>query len=194
MKHYFVDFENVNHFGLTTSDERIDGIVYIFYTDSCTMINMDLFGNIEKLGGQIRFFHVKNGIKNALDFQLSTYLGYIISQTNKEDKYIIISKDTGFDRVVDFWKNQDVKIKRKIDLANNVEVVEVDKTKETVKSTKSVLDNIIKDQKTRQAVINICRKYNNRNDIHNALIKELGAKKGRNVYQQIKDKKNVLEN
>jgi hypothetical protein len=183
MKHYFIDFENVNHTGLVTNNERLDGFVYIFYTDSCTMVNMDLFSDIERLGGQIKFFHVKNGIKNALDFQLSTYLGFIISETNKEDKYVIISKDTGFDRVVDFWKAQNVKIKRKIDLTNNVEV-----NIPSINTPKITIDTIIKNKKDRQLVIDICKKYKNKNDLHNALIKEMGAKKGRTTYQQIKNK------
>ena len=41
--------------------------------------------------------------KNALDFQLSTYLGYLIHEA-KDSYFYIISKDNGFKHVVDFWK------------------------------------------------------------------------------------------
>ena len=112
---YFVDYENVSQQGLEITEnptKMIDGDVNIFYTDKCQSINMDIIHNITSLQGKVNLFHVKNGIKNALDFQLSTYLGYVISETEKGDEYIIISKDTGFDRVVWFWETKNVKINR----------------------------------------------------------------------------------
>ena len=115
MKHYFVDYENVSQQGLEVTErpaKMIDGDVNIFYTDKCQSINMDIIHNITQIRGKVNLFHVKNGIKNALDFQLSTYLGYVISETEKNDEYIIISKDTGFDRVVWFWETRKIKISR----------------------------------------------------------------------------------
>ena len=51
------------------------------------------------------------GKANALDFQLSTYLGACV-QKHPEKKYYIISKDSGYDYVCDFWKNTNVYVKR----------------------------------------------------------------------------------
>lgn len=41
--------------------------------------------------------------KNALDFQLVSYLGYMISKQDRQ-RYVIVSNDSGFDPVVEFWK------------------------------------------------------------------------------------------
>lgn len=49
--------------------------------------------------------------KNALDFQLVSYLGFFIfSDPNSE--YIIVSDDTGYDPVVKMWNNKGVKVRR----------------------------------------------------------------------------------
>ncbi len=48
------------------------------------------------------FIHCDNGTDNALDFQLSTYLGSLTVK-NPDDNLIIVTRDTGFDVVVKFW-------------------------------------------------------------------------------------------
>lgn len=42
--------------------------------------------------------------KDAADMQLASYLGYILSRTISEDKFIILSNDKGYDAVCMFWK------------------------------------------------------------------------------------------
>ena len=51
--------------------------------------------------------------KNYLDFQLTTYLGYKLGKDNY-DEVFVISKDSGFDAVVDFWATKGINIKRQI--------------------------------------------------------------------------------
>ena len=47
------------------------------------------------------------GTKNALDFQLSSYLGYIIRENeDKPYNYYIVSKDKGFECIINFWKKK----------------------------------------------------------------------------------------
>ena len=48
---------------------------------------------------------------NALDFQLSSYFGYLIG-TNVDNSFIIYSNDTGFDPVIDFWTVKGINVKR----------------------------------------------------------------------------------
>jgi hypothetical protein len=50
--------------------------------------------------------------KNYLDFQLATFLGYRIAQGGTGN-VVIITGDTGFDSIVDFWEERGVTICRK---------------------------------------------------------------------------------
>ena len=55
-----------------------------------------------KCRSDIEYFKVHVGGKNALDFQLSTLLGYIVARGEHSHAFII-SNDRGFDFLHDFW-------------------------------------------------------------------------------------------
>ena len=49
--------------------------------------------------------------KNGLDFQLSSYLGYLLRSSAKA-RYVILSKDMGYDPLIQFWKERGAEITR----------------------------------------------------------------------------------
>ena len=54
------------------------------------------------------------GTKNALDFQLATYLGYLICEQQREGihpNYFIVTKDNGFTSLMVYWKAQGVPVR-----------------------------------------------------------------------------------
>lgn len=99
MKRYFlVDCENVNYWGIRGVDSLTDeDTVVLFVSSAC--------GNIERY---VRTVHnlkctvlkmdVMNGFKNALDFQLVSYLGLLIGEHSGREKceYNIVSNDKGY--------------------------------------------------------------------------------------------------
>jgi hypothetical protein len=113
MNYYLVDYENVGSSrlkGLTNIAEN-DTLIIFFSkeNENVSLDTMDVFG---KLNIKFRCFKVDSGTKNALDFQLSSYLGYLISQNNEKAHYYIISADTGYDCLQNFWKSQGVSVSR----------------------------------------------------------------------------------
>jgi flagellar biosynthesis GTPase FlhF len=73
---------------------------------------------------------VNTGSKNALDFQLTTHLGYLIGKGEHSGAaYRIVSNDTGFDCVVTYWKDKGIDIARIIDLAGSEKNVSQPKKK-----------------------------------------------------------------
>lgn len=114
MKMYFVDYENINGKSLKpTLDISRGDIVFIFYTNACRNISDSTIKLIGDKGGFLKTFKVKNGVRNALDFQLSSYIGYIISKNFFANyKLIIVSGDKGYDVVCDFWRKRDINIQR----------------------------------------------------------------------------------
>lgn len=111
MNYYLVDFENVRTEGIKdlSGVQKGDAIV-IFYSENCKNITLDVLDNIFALELKYSSFKVNVGSKNALDFQLSSYLGYLIGQNGMKNNYYIVSNDKGFEIVADFWREQNVSV------------------------------------------------------------------------------------
>lgn len=66
---------------------------------------------LERIKAKKIYIEIENGTPNALDFQLSSYLGACIHK-NPDHKYYIVSRDKGFDCVCHFWRDKSVLVKR----------------------------------------------------------------------------------
>ncbi len=116
-KYYLIDYENVHKTGFNgLLNLNSEDSVIIFYSGNADKITFNLHQQIIDSKADITYFEVKAGGKNALDFQLSTYLGYLIGN-NKKAKYYIVSNDKGFEYVRDFWRKHGTKI----DIISNIE-------------------------------------------------------------------------
>jgi hypothetical protein len=118
MRIFLVDMENVpkltNINKLATDDKLI-----LFYSDNTPPMPMDTIKAIQatNVSWEVKKIHL--GAKNALDFQLSSYLGYLIHIHNNA-KFIIVSKDKGFEVVKKFWATEaKVNIKLQSNIATN---------------------------------------------------------------------------
>lgn len=101
---YLVDFENVTSAGISgvqklTKEDR----VYIFYTANAANMSFAAHLNLLSSPAEIIYYNVSSGGKNALDFQLSSFLGYLISQ-GRDKQFYIISNDRGYEYVKTFWE------------------------------------------------------------------------------------------
>lgn len=104
MATYLIDFENVRSDGLKGINWLSENdIVVIFYSNNADTLTFEAMDLILNSNATIRKFKIARGGKNALDFQLATYLGFLIHE-NKNPYFYIISKDNGFHYVIDFWK------------------------------------------------------------------------------------------
>lgn len=104
MATYLIDYENVKSEGIKgVAQLGEDDRVVIFYSHNADTITFEAMDMIFSSKAQISKYKILCGGKNALDFQLSTYLGYLIHEA-KDSYFYIISKDNGFKHVVDFWK------------------------------------------------------------------------------------------
>lgn len=103
MKIYLIDFENVHSEGMTGVDLLSeDDEVVIFYSANADSISFDVLHKLMFCKAKLSYFKIRRGGKNALDFQLSSYLGYRLGSDPTAEFYII-SRDSGFDFVLDFW-------------------------------------------------------------------------------------------
>jgi hypothetical protein len=104
MRVFLIDFENVHSEGMTGVDHLTDADeVVIFYSNNADSVSFDILHKLMFCKSKLSYYKIKRGGKNALDFQLSCYLGYRICK-DPEAEFFIISKDNGYDFVLDFWE------------------------------------------------------------------------------------------
>lgn len=107
---YLVDFENV-------ASEGLSGITYlapedqviIFYSNNSNRLSMKMHILIGKSVCKLDYFEATVGGKNALDHQISTWLGYLVGTNAAERSYYIVSRDMGYKFVASFWADSELK-------------------------------------------------------------------------------------
>lgn len=113
MNYYFVDYENVKDEGLGGVEflDENDRVI-VFYSQQACNLSFERHLEIMKSPAAFEYLRIGRTGKNYLDFQLSTYLGYLIASEEPE-QIVIVTRDTGYDSVVDFWRARDVRIVRR---------------------------------------------------------------------------------
>ncbi|MCH5183980.1 MAG: hypothetical protein J1E00_07375 [Oscillospiraceae bacterium] len=107
---YMIDYENVKTGGLNGISRLTDADrVIIFYSENANRLTFDLHQRLMASTAKIEYREVSVGGHNALDFQLVTYLGFLIAQ-EPDGQYLIISNDRGFEYVVNFWRKDGLSI------------------------------------------------------------------------------------
>ena len=130
----FVDYENVSIKGLNGIENLgDDSIVYLFYSENTAHLPMTTVATLNSSKAEMRCILTKVG-KNALDFILASVLGFVIKERFQEDTFYIVSKDKGFDVLVDYWKGNKVTVKAITSLS------QIPVKKKTTKSTQTQSD------------------------------------------------------
>lgn len=110
MNYIFIDFENVQPSNL---DKLVNTPfkVLIFVGANQTKVSMELAISMQKLGDNAQYIKINGNGKNALDFHITFYLGQLYEK-EPEGYFHIISKDTGFDVLINHLKNKNTSINR----------------------------------------------------------------------------------
>lgn len=105
MRVFLVDFENVKSEGLRCVDCLAQGDqVITFFSKNAESISMDTYFNLIHSKASFYAVRLDRTGKNALDFQLVSYLGYLMGTSEHQDVYVI-STDHGFYSAVSFCRN-----------------------------------------------------------------------------------------
>jgi len=109
---YCIDFENVGDSGIIgISKLGKDDEVVIFYGSNNNSISFNSHEMIVLANCQTTIMKCDKSAKNYLDFQLVSFIGMRLGK-EQYSKVVIVSKDMGFDSVVDFWSKENVAICR----------------------------------------------------------------------------------
>lgn len=110
-KVYLIDTENVKSEWKSVLDKlgKKDKLL-IFYTENSPNVSFADFSNLVNYPFRYDMIPCYLG-KNGLDFQLVSWLGYLLRRHPLWD-YVILSNDTGYDAVVYFWSGKGKKVSR----------------------------------------------------------------------------------
>ncbi|MEE5992951.1 MAG: PIN domain-containing protein [Oscillospiraceae bacterium] len=115
-RYFLVDYENVHMAGLHGVEElsKSDKVI-IFYSQNADSLNFEVMKLISSTKAHVEYIKVDTQGKNALDFQLSSYIGYLLGQDAGCECYIV-SNDKGYVNVQIFW----FKLGQKVKLVPNI--------------------------------------------------------------------------
>ena len=140
-----IDYENIQNITLEQI-EKADYRIYVFIGESQNKIPFDLVKSAQKLGGKLEWIKINGNGSNALDFHVAYYLGNQIER-NRDNEYVILSKDKGFDPLVRFITKQNVKCKR---INSIIEISSPQHSKEHNNEYRKVLENLKKIEKVKR--------------------------------------------
>jgi hypothetical protein len=121
-EYLYIDYENVQ-------DVKIDVIkkaakVRIIVGENQTKVPIDLVQKTQPFGNAVEWIQVSGKGRNALDFFISFFLGNDLASDSSKT-FIIYSKDTGYDPLINYLKKNGIKAKRIVsfqELSHNKEL------------------------------------------------------------------------
>lgn len=110
MVHLLIDYESLQPNPLEDWVDK-ETRVTVFVGAHQHRIPFELAAAMQTLGKRGRYVKVKHTGKNALDFQLMFHLGELVGQ-DPNATYRIVSKDTGFDALIEDLRARGVAVER----------------------------------------------------------------------------------
>jgi PIN domain len=110
MNHVFVDFENVQHVDLSLIGAKSVSFT-LMVGPKQTKLDSDLVEKLMAHSASVQLVKLKSSGKNALDFALAYYLGRA-ALANPSAYFHIISKDGGFDPLIEHLRSRHIHVYR----------------------------------------------------------------------------------
>ena len=192
VNYYLIDYENIHtEMMRLLNDIKVNSTIYIFYSDNSGPISQEIISKCEQKNLILKGQKVRlTGKKNALDFQLASYLGHIISNGDDGAMYNIISNDKGFDCLCEFWEGFDVRVNRIGIQKEDCKVKTKNKKERKKKNHATTIDELkmyMSEANEAEVILKIINNYKLKKDICNQILKYYrDSKRGSAVYRNIK--------
>lgn len=191
MAFYLIDYENVNADGMQGVErlEQTDRVM-IFYSEHADRLTFELHRKLNDSAAQVEYIKVGTNKKHALDFQLVSFLGYLLAKYEDEQFYII-SRDNGFRNVISFWDEKDITI---VQLASIQQSMEEEEPEIEVELIYDEEDDGLQYQvmaamgETEHAadIAECIRTSSNRQELHNSLAARFRSDSVGEIYKMVK--------
>jgi len=109
-----IDYENVQPKNLDLLESHPFNVL-VFVGQSQARIPFDLADSMQLLGKDARYVRISGNGQNALDFHIAYYIGELAA-SEPDAFFHIISKDKGFDPLIDHLKVRKIRVRREKDI------------------------------------------------------------------------------
>ena len=111
-----IDYENVQPSSLAGLDAEHFRVI-VFVGASQSKLTFDTAAAVQKLGGRAEYIKISGNGSNALDFHIAFHMGRIAAEDPTAFLHVI-SKDSGFDPLIQHLKERKVSASRSKDVAD----------------------------------------------------------------------------
>ena len=201
MNYFLIDYENVRvagFDGLTGLTEN--DVVIVFYSVNADKLTFGLHRRMNESKATFQFQKISVGEKNALDFQLCSYLGFLIRDNIGEDKttndcrYYIVSNDKAYAVLSDYWKRKGTDVAIVANLNKSpVKPAEEEKALPHTTNPQNILSeleqkliDVLPDKADTAEVAKIINHYKTKQGVNNGLTKKFPQQKVGSIYKAIK--------
>jgi len=134
-----IDFENVQPRNLELLTKH-PFQVYVFVGASQTKVSFDLADSMQLLGNNAKYIKISGNGQNALDFHVAYYVGELAAK-DPDARFYIVSKDKGFDTLIDHLTKRKIRIQRVKDLVQ-IPVLRVSSKTSSDKKIAAIVKNL----------------------------------------------------
>ena len=110
-----IDFENVQPKNLALLESQ-PFKVFVFVGANQMKVPFELARALQALGKNAEYIKISGNGQNALDFHIAYYIGKLAAG-EPGAQFHVISKDKGFDPLIEHLKGQKIRVQREMDLA-----------------------------------------------------------------------------
>ena len=176
MAYYLIDYENVHVSGMDGfSNLTADDKIVIFYSDNSNSLTFEIHQQLMDALCKVEYHKAETGSKNALDFQLSSYLGYLIRANKKksDNRFFIVSRDNGFSVLCTYWKNKNISVEMVVNLNGDKNAESPEKTEfiiENFNEIEKVVSLVVSEKPEIDLVVSAVRESNTRTELSRKLV------------------------
>jgi hypothetical protein len=181
-----IDYENVHPKNLELLESSLFK-VFVFVGQNQAKIPFDLADSMQLLGKDARYIKITGNGQNALDFHIAYYIGELAA--NEPDAYFhIISKDKGFDPLIQHLKSRKIRVQREQDIGE-IPLLQLSDTTSMDEKISAVVKNLGGRGQSRP------RKVTTLSNTINALFtKKLSSKELTAVIKELEKRKLIVVN
>ena len=140
INYVLIDFENVQPKNLEILS-RHPFKVLVFVGSNQTKVSFDVASAMQSLGDSAQYIKIAGAGKNALDFHIAYYIGELVSK-EPGAYFHIISRDTGFDPLIQHLKSKKIKVQRESDLAE-IPLVRMSSARSNDEKVSAIVANLV---------------------------------------------------
>lgn len=134
-----IDYENVQPQEMAALEREHFSII-VFVGANQAKVSFEVASVLQRMGGQASYVKISGNGSNALDFHIAYYIGQIAAK--EPDAYFhIISKDTGFDPLIQHLKSQKI-FSGRCKSVSDIPILKIESARTPSERVSAVIENL----------------------------------------------------